>query len=152
MKVIFLSDVKGKGKKGDIKEVADGYAKNFLIKNGLAKLATSSSLSELNGQNKAKEKLAQEQLAYAQQLKVKIEQEDTVVELLAKAGDDNRLFGSITNKQIAEVLSKEFGIDIDKRKIEMPAPIKALGYVKIPVKLHHDVSANVTVHIKKLNA
>lgn len=151
MKVIFLSDVKGKGKKGDIKEVADGYAKNFLIKNGLAKLATSSSLSELNGQNKAKEKLAQEQLEYAKQLKVKIEQEDTVVELLAKAGDDNRLFGSITNKQIAEVLSKEFGIDIDKRKIEMPAPIKALGYVKIPVKLHHDVSANVTVHIKKLN-
>ncbi|MBF0780334.1 MULTISPECIES: 50S ribosomal protein L9 [unclassified Granulicatella] len=149
MKVIFLADVKGKGKKGEVKNVADGYAQNFLIKNGLAKEATTGNLSELSGQNKAKEKLAKEQLEYAKQLKEKIEQEDTVVEVYAKAGDDNRVFGSITNKQIAEVLSKEFNIDIDKRKIEMNAPIKALGYVRIPVKLHHDVSANVTVLVKK---
>lgn len=149
MKVIFLSDVKGKGKKGEVKNVADGYAQNFLIKNGLAKEATAASLSELNGQNKAKEKLAQEQLAHAKALKEKIEQEETVVEIYTKAGDDGRVFGSITNKQIADVLSKKFNIDIDKRKIEMNAPIKALGYVRIPVKLHHDVSANVTVLVKQ---
>ncbi|MBS4762157.1 50S ribosomal protein L9 [Carnobacteriaceae bacterium zg-ZUI252] len=151
MQVIFLKDVKGSGKKGEVKNVADGYAKNFLIKNGYAKEANKSALSELNGQNKAIEKEKQAQLEHAQQLKELIEKEDTVVELYAKASDDGRIFGSITNKQIADVLSKEFNIDIDKRKIEMNAPIKALGYVKIPVKLHSQVSTNVTVLIKKQN-
>lgn len=150
MEVIFLKDVKGSGKKGEIKNVADGYAKNFLIKNGYAKVATKSNLSELNGQKKAVEKEQQLQLEHALQLKEKFEQEDTVVEYYAKAGDDNKLFGRITNKQIAEILSKEFNIDIDKRKIEMVAPIKALGYVQIPVKLHAKVSTKVTVHIKPL--
>lgn len=151
MQVIFLKDVKGSGKKGEIKNVADGYAKNFLIKNGYAKEANKSNLSELKGKNKAIQKEKQAQLEQAQQLKELIEKEDTVVEVYAKASDDGRVFGSITNKQIADVLSKEFNIDIDKRKIEMNAPIKALGYVKIPVKLHSQVSTNVTVLVKKQN-
>lgn len=151
MQVIFLKDVKGSGKKGEIKNVADGYAKNFLIKNGYAKEANKSNLSELNGQNKAIEKEKQAQLEHAQQLKELIEKEETVVEVYAKASDDGRVFGSITNKQIADILSKEFNIDIDKRKIEMNAPIKALGYVRIPVKLHSKVSTNVTVLVKKQN-
>lgn len=151
MQVIFLKDVKGSGKKGEIKNVADGYAKNFLIKNGYAKEANKSNLSELKGQNKAIQKEKQAQLEQAQQLKELIEKEDTVVEVYTKASDDGRVFGSITNKQIADILSKEFNIDIDKRKIEMNAPIKALGYVKIPVKLHSKVSTNVTVLVKKQN-
>lgn len=151
MQVIFLKDVKGSGKKGEIKNVADGYAKNFLIKNGYAKEANKSNLSELKGQNKAIQKEKQAQLEQAQKLKELIEKEDTVVEVYTKASDDGRVFGSITNKQIADVLSKEFNIDIDKRKIEMNAPIKALGYVKIPVKLHSKVSTNVTVLVKKQN-
>lgn len=151
MQVIFLKDVKGSGKKGEIKNVADGYAKNFLIKNGYAKEANKSNLSELNGQNKAIEKEKQAQLEHAQQLKVLIEKEETVVEVYTKASDDGRVFGSITNKQIADILSKEFNIDIDKRKIDMNAPIKALGYVRIPVKLHSQVSTNVTVLVKKQN-
>lgn len=151
MQVIFLKDVKGSGKKGEIKNVADGYAKNFLIKNGYAKEANKSNLSELKGQNKAIQKEKQAQLEQAQQLKKLIEKEDTVVEVYTKASDDGRVFGSITNKQIADILSKEFNIDIDKRKIEMNAPIKALGYVKIPVKLHSKVSTNVTVLVKKQN-
>lgn len=151
MQVIFLKDVKGSGKKGEIKNVADGYAKNFLIKNGYAKEANKSNLSELNGQNKAIEKEKQAQLEHAQQLKELIEKEETVVEVYAKASDDGRVFGSITNKQIADILSKEFNIDIDKRKIDMNAPIKALGYVRIPVKLHSQVSTNVTVLVKKQN-
>lgn len=149
MKVIFLKDVKGSGRKGEVKEVSDGYARNFLLKGGYAKEANSNNLSELKGQQKAKEKEMQMKLEHAQQLKEKIEKEETVVEIKAKAGDDGRIFGSITNKQIAEVLSKEFNIEIDKRKIEITAPIKALGYIKIPVKLHHDVTANVSVLIKQ---
>lgn len=151
MKVIFLKDVKGSGKKGEIKEVSDGYAKNFLFKNGSAKPATNSNLSELEGQKKAKAKHDLEVLQEAQRIKELIEKEETVVKIKAKAGDDNRLFGAITNKQIADILSKEFNIDIDKRKIEMPASIKALGYVRIPVKLHTEVNATVTVLIEKLN-
>ncbi|MBS4750232.1 50S ribosomal protein L9 [Granulicatella sp. zg-ZJ] len=151
MKVIFLKDVKGSGKKGEVKEVADGYAKNFLIKNGHAKPATHSNLSELQGQTKAKEKEEAHKLEEALKLKELIEKEETVVEIYAKAGEDNKLFGTITNKQIAEILSKEFNIDIDKRKIDMPASIKALGYVRIPVKLHKQVNSVVTVLVKKLD-
>lgn len=95
MKVIFLQDVKGKGKKGDVKEVPSGYAQNFLIKNNLAKEATKGSISELAGQKKAQEKRDAEVLAEAKALKEFLEKEETVVELKAKAGADSRLFGSI---------------------------------------------------------
>ena len=101
MKVIFLQDVKGKGKKGDVKNVADGYAQNFLIKNGLAKEATTASLSTLAGQKKAEEKHNAELLAQAKELKEFLEKEETVVTIKAKAGEDGRLFGAIPAKQIA---------------------------------------------------
>ena len=126
MKVIFLQDVKGKGKKGDIKEVPAGYAQNYLIKNNLAKEATKSSIS---------------------QLKEFLEKEDTVVELKAKAGEDSRLFGSIPSKQIAEGLNKQYKIKLDKRKIELENPIRSLGYTNVPVKLHHEVTATIKVHV-----
>lgn len=145
MKVIFLQDVKGKGKKGDIKDVPNGYAQNFLIKNNLAKPANNESMAELKGKQKAQEKHEAELLAEAEELKTVLEKEETVVRIKAKAGDDGRLFGSIPSKQIADALNKQYSIKLDKRKIELEQPIRALGYTKVPVKLHSKVTATITV-------
>lgn len=147
MKVIFLKDVKGKGKKGEVKNVADGYAHNFLLKQGLAVEANTSSISSLNAQKKKEEKLAAEELAEAKQLKAKID--EITVELTAKSGEGGRLFGSITSKQIAEELQKKHSIKIDKRKIELADAIRSLGVTKVPVKLYPEVSATLNVHVKE---
>lgn len=146
MKVIFLQDVKGKAKKGDIKEVPNGYAQNFLIKNNLAKPANNESMAELKGKQKAKEKQDAEVLAEAKELKALLEKEETVVKINAKAGEDGRLFGSIPSKQIADALNKQYKIKIDKRKIELDQPIRALGFTQVPVKLHPQVTATINVH------
>ncbi|WP_110114497.1 50S ribosomal protein L9 [Bacillus sp. CGMCC 1.16541] len=145
MKVIFLKDVKGKGKKGETKNVADGYAHNFLLKQGLAVEATGGNLKALEAQkNKAKQEAAEE-LEKSKQLKETLEK--LTVELKAKSGEGGRLFGSITSKQIADELKKTHGIKIDKRKIEMNDAIRALGYTNVPVKLHSDVIATMKVHV-----
>lgn len=149
MKVIFLKDVKGKGKKGEIKNVADGYAHNFLIKQGLAIEANNTNISTLEGQKKKEDKRAAEELAEAKKLKETLDK--ITVELSAKAGEGGRLFGSITTKQIAEELQKKQGIKIDKRKMELADAIRTLGHTKVPVKLHHDVLATLTVHVKEVN-
>jgi large subunit ribosomal protein L9 len=146
MKVIFLKDVKGKGKKGEIKNVADGYAHNFLIKQGLAVEANTGAMSSLNAQQKKEEKIAQQELEDAKALKETLEK--VTVELTAKSGEDGRLFGSITSKQVADELQKAHGIKLDKRKIEMDA-IRTLGYTKVPVKLHKEVQATLNVHVKE---
>ena len=151
MKVIFLQDVKGQGKKGEVKEVSSGYAQNFLIKKGLAKEATNGALSELRGQQKAQAKHEAEVKAEAEALKAKMETEGFEVVINAKAGDDSRLFGSIPSKQIATALEKQHGIKVDKRKIQLNQPIKALGYTKAPIKLHHEVTATLMVHVVKAN-
>lgn len=147
MKVIFLQDVKGKGKKGEVKDVAVGYAQNFLLKKGLAVEATAQSLSELKGKTKAEEKENAEILAEATQLKEKIEAEGFEVLLKSKAGEDGRLFGSIPSKQIAEALNKQHNIKIDKRKMELTQPIKVQGFTNVPVKLHKEVTAKLRVHV-----
>lgn len=147
MKVIFLEDVKGKGKRGEVKNVSDGYAQNFLIKNGKAKAATSAAVSELKGQKKAEAKHEAEILADAEKLKTVLEDDKTVVEIKAKAGKDGRLFGSIPNKQIATALEKQYKIKIDKRKIELSNPIRSTGYTNVPVKLHQKVTATIRVHV-----
>ncbi|EOL49222.1 50S ribosomal protein L9 [Enterococcus phoeniculicola] len=147
MKVIFLQDVKGKGKKGDVKEVPTGYAQNFLLKNNLAKEANKGSISELEGKKKAQQKHDEEVLEEAKELKDFLEKEETVVELKAKAGEDSRLFGSIPSKQIAEGLNKQYKVKLDKRKIELENPIRTLGYTKVPVKLHSEVTATIKVHV-----
>jgi large subunit ribosomal protein L9 len=149
MKVIFLKDVKGKGKKGEVKNVADGYAHNFLIKQGLAIEANNASISSLDAQKKKEEKMAAEELAEAKKLKEALEK--ISVELTAKAGEGGRLFGSITTKQIAEELQKKHGIKIDKRKMELGDAIRTLGTTKVPVKLHHEVVATLTVSVKEGN-
>lgn len=149
MKVIFLKDVKGKGKKGEVKNVADGYAQNFLIKQGLAVEASQGNISQLNAQKKKEEKLAAEELADAKKLKEKMDK--ITVEFSTKAGEGGRLFGSITSKQIADELQKIHNIKIDKRKIELPDAIRSLGYTKVPVKLHTEVTATLNVHVKEAN-
>ena len=144
MKVIFLEDVKGRGKKGEVKEVPDGYANNFLIKK--AEPATNANVSALRGQKKAADREAAEEKAEAEALKAKLEDDKTVVELKAKAGTDGRLFGAISSKQVVEALEKQFGLKIDKRKMDMKEPIRALGYRTVTVKLHHDVEAKIRIH------
>ena len=119
MKVILLKDVKGQGKKGDVKEVSPGYAQNFLIKKGLAKEATNASMSELAAKKKAKAKEEAELKATAEEIKKQIEAEGFEVVLTAKSGEDGRLFGSITTKQIAEELNKQHKIKVDRRKMEL---------------------------------
>jgi large subunit ribosomal protein L9 len=148
MKVIFLKDVKGKGKKGEVKNVADGYAHNFLLKQGLAKEANSANISTLDAQKKKEEKAAAEELAEAKKLKEVLDK--ITVDLTAKAGEGGRLFGSITTKQIAEELQKKHGIKIDKRKMELADAIRTLGHTKVPVKLHHEVVATLTVSVTEV--
>ncbi|WP_421382414.1 50S ribosomal protein L9 [Bacillus salacetis] len=149
MKVIFLKDVKGKGKKGEVKNVADGYAHNFLIKQGLAVEATNSNVSQLEGQKNKEKKQAAEELADAKTLKETLE--NLTVEMKAKSGEGGRLFGSITSKQIADELKKKHKIKVDKRKIEMNDAIRSLGYTNVPVKLHQDVTATLKVHVIEEN-
>ncbi|KAB7707609.1 50S ribosomal protein L9 [Bacillus aerolatus] len=144
MKVIFLQDVKGKGKKGEVKNVADGYAHNFLIKNGLAVEATAGNKKTLDAQKKKEEELAQQELEEAKKLKDIMEK--LTVEIKAKSGEGGRLFGSVTTKQIAEELKKTHNIKIDKRKMDLPDGIRALGYTNVPVKLHNEIIATLKVH------
>ncbi|MBK0348373.1 50S ribosomal protein L9 [Aerococcaceae bacterium zg-ZJ1578] len=146
MKVILLSDVKKQGKKGQVIEVSEGYGRNFLIKNGLAKLADNAAMSQLKAENAFKAKKAEEELQEAKELKKQIEDEKTVVVIKAKAGD-GRLFGTIPTKQIAEELNKQYKIEIDKRKIQLEQNLSALGYHHVEVKLHHDVTAKINVHV-----
>jgi len=147
MKVIFLKDVKGKGKKGEVKNVADGYAHNFLIKQGLAVEATNANISSLNAQKKKQEQEAIEELEQMKQLKVELEK--LTVEIEAKSGEGGRLFGSVTSKQIADELKKTHNIKLDKRKLDLPDGIRALGYTNVPAKLHPEVSATIKVHVKE---
>ena len=146
MKVVFLEDVKGKGKKGEVKDIADGYA-NFLIKNRKAEEANAATISALKGQKKAEEKKQAEELAAAQELKALLENDESIIKLSAKIGEDGRLFGSITTKQVAEALQKQHNVKLDKRKIELENPIRALGFTKMPVKIHPEVTAILTVQV-----
>lgn len=145
MKVIFIKDVKGKGKKGEVKNVSDGYARNYLLKNKLAVEATPGNMKNLEAQKRKQDQLEQQEKEEAIDLKEKLAALE--VEIKAKSGEGGRLFGSITSKQIAEALEKNHGYKIDKRKIELDQPIRALGYTVVPVKLHPDVSGSIKVHV-----
>lgn len=144
MKVIFLQDVKGQGKKGQVKEVSDGYASNFLLPKGLVRPATEGNMKVLENQAAAEDRRKQEEKEEAQALAKKLEA--TTIELKAKAGEGGRLFGAITSKQIGEALSKQ-GLKIDKRKIELDEPIRHLGVTQMTVKLHPEVKATLKVQV-----
>ncbi|GAB6927943.1 50S ribosomal protein L9 [Paenibacillus sp. JCM 10914] len=144
MKVIFIKDMKGQGKKGDVKEVSEGYATNFLIPRGVARPATDGNMKNLEQQQASEQKRKEQEKEEAQALGKKLE-EMTIV-LKAKSGEGGRLFGAITSKQIAEALAGQ-KIKIDKRKIELSDPIRSLGVTQVPVKLHPDVKATLKVQI-----
>lgn len=144
MKVIFLKDVKGQGKKGQVKEVSEGYAQNFLIPRELVRPATDGNVKTLENQTAAEQKRKQQEKEEAQALGAKLE--EMTVGLKAKSGEGGRLFGAITSKQIAEAL-KELGIQIDKRKIELQDPIRTLGVTEVPIKLHPEVKSLVKVQV-----
>ncbi|WP_353948814.1 50S ribosomal protein L9 [Sporolactobacillus sp. Y61] len=146
MKVIFVKDVKGKGRSGEIKEVSEGYARNYLFPQNLAVAANKSSLSQLAARKRKKKQNEEKERQEAESLKAKIEK--VTVELQAKSGEGGRLFGSITSKQIAQAL-KKMDITIDKRKIDLAEPIRSLGYTDVPLKLHPDVTAKVKVHVQE---
>lgn len=147
MKVIFTSDVKGKGKKGEVKNVAEGYARNYLLKNNLAVEATNANIKALEAKKSKQQQEEQEEVNEAKRLKETLE--NITVELQAKSGDKGSLFGSITSKHISEELKKAHNIKIDKRKIEMDSPIRTLGYTNVPVKLHTDVMGTIKVHVNE---
>lgn len=142
MKVIFLQDVKGQGKKGDVKEMSEGYVRNFLLPKGLVKPASDGNIKTLEVQNAAEQKRKDKEREDAKALAAKLE--ETTVIVKTKAGEGGRLFGSITSKQIAESLEK-MGYRVDKRKIELDEPIRALGVTQVPVKLHPEVKAKLKV-------
>lgn len=145
MKVILLQDVKSQGKQGDVKEVSEGYARNFLFPKHLAEEATPSAMQRLHQQqNKVARHKAQE-LEEAQALAAKLEERKIV--LKTQTGEGGRLFGSVTTKHIADALKSE-GVVIDKRKIQLHDPIKALGGHRVGVKLHPEVSVNVLVYVE----
>ncbi|MFB5663500.1 50S ribosomal protein L9 [Alteribacillus sp. HJP-4] len=146
MKVIFKQDVKGKGKKGELKNVSEGYARNYLLPNNLAVEATKGNLKNLEAKQKSNEKKYEKELAEAEAYKEKLE--NTTVEISAKAGEAGRLFGAVSTKQIAETM-KSMDLKIDKRKIEMKEPIRTLGVTKVPIKIHPKVTATVDVHVKE---
>ena len=149
MKVIFLADVKGKGKKGEIKEVPTGYAQNFLIKKNLAKEANAQAIGELRGKQKSEEKAHAELVAEAKDIQAKLAEETTVVQFTEKIGPDGRTFGSITNKKSAEELQKQFGIKIDKRHIQVASPIRSVGLIDVPVKIYQDITGIIQIRVNE---
>lgn len=144
MKVIFLQDVKGQGVKGEVKEVSDGYARNFLLPRGLARMADEGAMKQLKFQQKADARRKDEELAQAEALAEKLK--SITLQFSAKAGEGGRLFGSITSKQIGDK-AKEQKLDIDRRKIVLNEPIRTLGVTEVPVKLHPKVTGTIKVNV-----
>ena len=144
MKVIFLADVKGKGKKGEVKEIADGYAK-FLLNNKKVVIANNANMATLKGQQKRVEKDKQEELVQANLLAKQLE--DIEVKISVKAGEGGRLFGSVSSKQIVEELKKQHNLKVDKKKIDLPQGIQSLGYTNVKIKIHNEVQGVIKVHV-----
>ncbi len=145
MKVVLLKDIKGTGKKGEIKEVADGFAKNFLLKNGSAKIADNSALSETKIQKDAENFHKQQEIARAKELAKTIE--GKVVKLKIKCGANGKTFGSITSKEIADELQK-LSISLDKKKIDLKDAIKTAGTFTVVAKVYPEITAKFTVVVE----
>lgn len=146
MKVIFTKDVKGQGKAGEIKEVKDGYAQNFLIKNGYAVSYTKRSKEILDISNKNKEEREKEEIKRCNDLKEKLKSVN--LKFKVKTGKNDQVFGSISTKQITSELDK-LGYKIDKKKIVLSSPISSLGFHEINIMLHKNVTATIRVELKK---
>ena len=145
MKVILLADVKGKGKKDQVLEVPDGYARNFLIAKNLAVVADAKALNELKNREASRQYKYDVEKAAA--LETTKQLESITLVLRHKAGKDNKLYGTITTKEIVQQLKQEYNIEVDKKKLSMDTPIKTFGTYKIKAKLFGGISATVTVHV-----
>lgn len=143
MKVILTQDVKKVGKKGDILEVKDGYAKNALLPKGLAVEANAVNMNNRKLEQKADDKKKQQELDAANEIKTKINEKK--INIAIKTGEGGRVFGSVTSKEIAENVNKTFGVKIDKKRIQLADPIKAIGTKTVAIKLHPQVTAEVIV-------
>ncbi|HHV63490.1 MAG TPA: 50S ribosomal protein L9 [Peptococcaceae bacterium] len=149
MKVILKEDVKALGKKGKVCEVSDGYARNFLIPRGLAVEATEGNMQDLAHKQKLEEQRKKKEKDEA--LKLAAQLEATNVVLKVKVGEKGRLFGSVTNKEISEVLEKDYRLKLDKRKIELKEPIKTIGEHFITIKLHPEVNTKIKIRVEALD-
>ena len=147
MKVILLEDVRSHGKKGDVIEVADGYARNVLIRKKQAIEATSVNLNDLKMKQKRDARIAAENLEDAKELAKKMQ--DWMVETKIKTGEGGKTFGSISSKEIAAAISKQYGEKVDKKKIVVEEAIKSLGVHEVKVKLHPEVLAILRVHVSE---
>jgi large subunit ribosomal protein L9 len=147
MKVILLQDVKSLGKKGDIVNVSDGYARNMLLPQKLGVLATPKNLNDLKLQKANEEKIAKENLEAARAFAKDLESKQIVLTL--KVGEGGRLFGSVTTKEISEAVKSQLNLDIDKKKIVLASPIKTLGVTDVPVRLHPKVTGSLKVWVKE---
>ncbi len=147
MKVILIQDVKTLGKKGDVVNVSDGYARNKIIPGGLGIEATSANMNNLKLQKANAEKRAKESLDEARALAEKMAGFEVVTSI--KTGEGGRSFGSVSTKEIAEACKAQYGLEIDKKKIVLDEPIKSLGYVEVGVKLHPEVQAKLKVKVEE---
>ena len=145
MKVILTQDVKGQGKKGEEKNIADGYARNFLLPRGLAIEATAANLNNLKGQKQSEAYRKEQDMKAAEEIKSKLEK--ITVKITAKAGEGGKLFGSVTTKDIADALKAQHGIDIDKRKIVLDSDIKTTGEAVADAKLYPQITGKIKVCI-----
>ncbi|MBO5379659.1 MAG: 50S ribosomal protein L9 [Clostridia bacterium] len=145
MKVVLLQDVKAQGKKNDIVEVSEGYARNFLFPKKLAIPADAKAINDIKNKKSSEAHKIEVEKAAARELAAKLE--GITVKLNIEGGSEGRLYGAVTAKDIAEALKSQFGIEIDKRKIMLDAPIKAYGTYKIDAKLYQEVSGKVTVSV-----
>lgn len=145
MKVILLADVKGQGKKDQVVEVSDGYARNYLFAKKLAVAADNKALNELRGREASKQHKYDVEKAAAEETAKRLK--EVVLVLRRKAGIDNKLYGAVTTKEIAQQLKLAHNIDVDKKKLSMESPIKAFGTYKIKAKLFGNVSATITVQV-----
>ena len=146
MRVILKADIKGKGKAGEIIEVADVYGRNAIINKGLGVEATAANLNSLKLKNKHEEKLEAERITKATDIKNMIDNKEVIIEV--KKGKDGKLFGSVTSKEIADVIKDKFNINIDKKDIKLKSAIKELGETVVKIKLHKDVIAEVKVKVE----
>ncbi|GAA6490846.1 MAG TPA: 50S ribosomal protein L9 [Candidatus Bariatricus faecipullorum] len=145
MKIILLEDVKALGKKGQIVEVSNGYARNFILPKKLGVEANSKNMNDLKLQKQHEAKVAQENLEAAKDLAAKLEA--AKIELTMKTGEGGKTFGSVSSKEIAQAVKEQLGLEVDKKKIQIKEPIKSLGMHLVPVRLHPQVSAELKVHV-----
>lgn len=146
MKVILLSDVKKVGKKGDIVEVSDGYARNFLFAKKLAKEATAQTINDAKMKSAADDRHRAEELAAAKELGARLKEMSVTVSM--KAGEGGRTFGSISTKEITKAAKEQLNLDIDKKKLQLKEPIKSLGTHIVKVKIHPKVTSELTIKVE----